>query len=84
MQRAVLAPDLSLSRIVHGMWRLADDPDRVAVAIAWLMAHPAWIAPVMGTNTLSRIAALSDACKVSLSREDWFDLYTEATGAEVP
>lgn len=58
--------------------------DASAVAVAWLMAHPAWIAPVMGTNALSRIACLADACKVSLSREDWFELYTEATGAEVP
>jgi predicted oxidoreductase len=58
--------------------------DAAAVAIAWLMAHPAWIAPVMGTNTLARIATLADACKVTLSREDWYMLYTEATGAEVP
>jgi predicted oxidoreductase len=58
--------------------------DASAVAIAWLMAHPAWIAPVMGTNSLSRIARLGDACEVSLSREDWFDLYTDAMGTEVP
>lgn len=60
------------------------DVDAAAVAVAWLMAHPAWVAPVMGTNSLERIATLSDACKVTMSRQDWFELYTEATGAEVP
>ena len=58
--------------------------DAVAVAVAWLMHHPAWIAPVMGTNSLDRIATLADACKVELTREDWFELYTEANGEEVP
>ena len=27
MERALLTPDLSLSRLVYGMWRLGDDPD---------------------------------------------------------
>jgi predicted oxidoreductase len=60
------------------------DVDAAAVAVAWLMHHPSWIAPVMGTNSLSRIATLADACKVQLDRQDWFALYTEATGQEVP
>lgn len=58
--------------------------DAAAVAVAWLMHHPAWIAPVMGTNSLERIVTLADACKVDLTREDWFELYAEATGDEVP
>ena len=58
--------------------------DAAAVAVAWLMHHPAWIAPVMGTNSLDRIATLADACKVELTREDWFELYSEAIGDEVP
>lgn len=55
-----------------------------AVAVAWLLAHPARIMPVMGTNTPKRIAALSDACKVTLDRESWFEIYTAALGEEVP
>lgn len=54
-----------------------------AVAIAWLLAHPARILPVMGTNNLNRIKTLSDAMKVSLERQDWFEIYTAARGAEV-
>jgi predicted oxidoreductase len=58
--------------------------DRAAVAVAFLLAHPARILPVLGTNTLSRIRTLSDAAGVVLSREDWFRLYTLAQGREVP
>ncbi|SFE38548.1 aldo/keto reductase [Roseivivax sediminis] len=55
-----------------------------AVAVAWLLAHPARILPVMGTNTLSRIARLGEAEALSLDRETWFELYTLALGREVP
>ena len=55
-----------------------------AVAIAWLLKHPTTILPVLGTNSLSRIATLSDATRVKLDRETWFELYTLACGHEVP
>ena len=55
-----------------------------AVAIAWLLAHPARILPVLGTNSLERIARIADATRVTLSREDWFELWTAAAGQEVP
>ncbi len=54
-----------------------------AVAVAWLLRHPANILPVMGTNNLNRIKGLSDAVKVDLSRVDWFEIYTAALGHEV-
>ena len=59
------------------------DVDAAAVAVAWLLAHPAGILPVMGTNTLSRIATLSDALKVAMDRQTWFTLYEAALGHEV-
>ena len=57
--------------------------DTAAVAVAWLLAHPAGILPVMGTNTLDRIARFSDALRVNMTRETWFRLYTAALGREV-
>ena len=50
--------------------------DMAAVAVAWILAHPAKICPVMGTNNLDRIAKISDAMKVKMDRETWFELYT--------
>lgn len=58
--------------------------DTAAVAVAWLLKHPAKILPVMGTNNLSRIATISDAEKVEMDRQTWFELYTLANGREVP
>ena len=57
--------------------------DRAAVAVAFLLAHPAGILPVLGTNNLLRIATISDALKVRLDRQDWFELYEAALGREV-
>lgn len=54
-----------------------------AVAVAFLLRHPARIAPVMGTNNIRRISALSDSLKVKLDRQAWFEIYTAALGREV-
>ncbi len=55
-----------------------------AVAVAWLLAHPAGILPILGTNNLGRMAKLSDCLKVKLDRETWYELWTLAAGQEVP
>ena len=66
--------------------RMADAQgvDPAAVAVAWLMRHPARILPVLGTNDPGRIARIGDAARVALDRQDWFELYTHALGHEVP
>lgn len=66
--------------------RIANDTgtDAAAVATAWLLAHPSGILPVMGTNNINRIKKLSDATKVPMERETWFELYSAAVGHEVP
>lgn len=61
----------------------AQGVDASAVAVAWLLAHPSIIMPVLGTNSIDRIKALSDATKVDLDRQTWFEIYTSALGREV-
>jgi len=63
---------------------LAHDVGPDAVAVAWLLRHPALVMPVMGTNSLRRIKALGDALKVTIDRQTWFEIYTAALGHEVP
>ncbi|MBR7890187.1 aldo/keto reductase [Marinomonas sp. A79] len=53
-------------------------------AVAWLLAHPANILPVVGTNHPERIKTLSDAMDIQIDRETWFELLTAAAGHEVP
>ena len=61
----------------------ANNVDVAAVAVAWLIAHPARILPVMGTNDPARIARLADAFSVAIDRETWFELYGAALGRDV-
>ena len=62
----------------------AQGVDETAVAIAWLLHHPARIIPVLGTNEPARIARMQDALRVTLDRQTWFELYSLANGANVP
>lgn len=79
----------SLMTDTSGLGSVMDDiasqnsVDRAAVAIAFLLAHPAKILPVLGTNNLDRIARISDALKIKLDRQSWFQLYQAALGQEV-
>ena len=58
--------------------------DPAAVAIAFLLRHPAKVLPVAGTNHLDRIRQISTAFTVELDRPTWFWLYEAALGNEVP
>lgn len=57
--------------------------DRAALAVGWLLSHPARVLPVLGTNSLPRIARLADALRAVPGRVDWFRLYQAALGREV-
>lgn len=54
-----------------------------AVALAWLLRHPAGIQPIVGTTNLARLADCAAACGAALSREDWYALY-RAAGKSLP
>lgn len=56
---------------------------KTAVAIAWILRHPAKIQAVVGTMNLSHMADVCDACKVELSHQDWYKLYL-ASGKYLP
>jgi len=55
-----------------------------AIALAWLLKHPAKIVPVLGTTRPERLAACAKALDVSLSREEWYRLFETARGKPMP
>jgi predicted oxidoreductase len=57
---------------------------REAVAIAWLLRHPAGIQPILGSTKSERVLAACQADQVVLSREEWYSLFTTARGGPVP
>lgn len=79
---SLMTADNEIGRVMDEVAK-DNNVDRSAVAIAWILAHPAKIIPVMGTNNISRISNISDALKVKMDRITWFKLYTAALGHEV-
>ena len=57
---------------------------RAAATYSWIMAHPARVIPIVGTQNTARIAELADAFKVSWSRQDWYDVLVAARGERLP
>ena len=58
------------------------EPD--AIALAWLLRHPAGIQPIIGTTKPGRIAAACEADKIEISRYEWYALLQASRGKEVP
>jgi predicted oxidoreductase len=55
-----------------------------AIALAWLLRHPAKIQPIIGTTNHARLIASCAADAVTLSREEWYGLLAAARGKPVP
>ena len=57
---------------------------RGAVALAWLLRHPAGIVPIVGSTQPERIRELAAATELQLSREQWYALLTSALKEDLP
>jgi predicted oxidoreductase len=57
---------------------------REAIALAWLLRHPAGIQPIIGTTNLQRLQASCAADAVELSREEWYGLLVSGQGFPMP
>jgi len=53
------------------------------ILIAFLLAHPSKIIPVVGTTKIERLLQAKEASNVNLEREDWFKLYIASLGEDV-
>ena len=58
--------------------------DRAAVAMAFVLAHPAKPVALVGSINLERIAAATDALNVTLNRADAYRLMQAAMGESLP
>ena len=56
---------------------------KTAVAIAWILRHPAKMQAIIGSMNVSHIKDACDAVKVNLSHHDWYALYL-ASGKFLP
>ena len=49
-----------------------------AIAVAWILRHPARIQTIVGTTNQQRLTDICKASEVKLSREEWYALYMAA------
>lgn len=60
-----------------------DGVSKTAIAIAWILRHPAKMQAIIGTMNPTHIRDICDATKVELSHHDWYALYL-ASGKFLP
>jgi predicted oxidoreductase len=62
----------------------AQGVSRSVAAYSWLMAHPAGIIPIIGSQQAERIAEGAAALKVRWTRQDWYAVLVAARGEPLP
>lgn len=54
-----------------------------AIAVAWILRHPANMQVLLGSMTPSRLSHMIEGADVELTKQEWYDLYT-AAGNDLP
>ena len=62
----------------------AQGVSRTACAYSWLMAHPAGIIPIIGSQNPERIAESAQALNVRWNRTNWYAVLVAARGERLP
>jgi predicted oxidoreductase len=73
----------------YGSWCFAGSALRetrggLALALAFLLAHPTCVIPILGRRRIARIGRSTDAPQVYLPRGDWEAVPAAAQGAPHP
>jgi len=71
-----------LNRVINEIGEKYGIPN-TAVVIAWMLRHPAGIMPLCGTSSEARIKDLAKGGDVTLTREEWYNIY-KAAGNVLP
>jgi predicted oxidoreductase len=54
------------------------------ILLSWVLKHPSNVIPIAGTVNVARIQSLMKAVELDLEQEDWFAIWAESLGHEVP
>lgn len=83
----LVAPESERDRAVAAeLDRIAGDAgvSRAVAAYGWLMAYPAGIVPIIGSQSPERIAEGAEALTMRWTREDWYAVLVAARGERLP
>ena len=72
--------------LIEVLDRLAEreSTDRIAVALAFVLAHPSEPVAILGTTKPERLRAATAALQVSLDRNDCYDIIEASEGVPLP
>jgi predicted oxidoreductase len=78
--------DERTTRVVAVLEELAADHgvSRVAIACAWVMAHPSRPVPLIGAQSPGHLRDIARATSVVLSRRDWYRVLEAERGVRMP
>ncbi|KZL90528.1 aldo/keto reductase [Clostridium magnum] len=73
------------SELNQAMGRIAAEKgvSKSAIAVAWILRHPAKMQTIVGTTNKERLKDICTASRVELSREEWYEIY-RAAGNKLP
>jgi predicted oxidoreductase len=71
-----------LNRVIDAM-AAAKGVANTAIAIAWLLRHPAKMQPIVGTTNADRLKDICKASDITLTRQEWYEIYL-AAGNKLP
>ncbi|WP_017727617.1 aldo/keto reductase [Halalkalibacterium ligniniphilum] len=54
-----------------------------SILYAWLLHHPVRVMPIIGSGKLERIQKAVEATEISLTREQWFEIWISSLGHDV-
>lgn len=83
----LLAPQTDREKAVAAALDSVADSQNVSrevAAYSWLMAHPAGIVPIVGSQRAERIGEAVRALSVRWTRAEWYDVLVAARGAPLP
>ncbi len=69
---------------VLGELAQAQGVSKEAIALAWLLKHPARMQVIIGTTRPERIKAACEADRVELTRDEWYRLFIAGRGDPLP
>lgn len=54
------------------------------LALAWLLNHPAYIMPILGSGNIERVRNIVNALKITFTEEEWIKVYVASQGFDIP
>jgi predicted oxidoreductase len=85
--RLLKAKDARAHRVRRALGEVGKDLGGATVeqvALAWILAHPARIIPVLGTTNRERVRSSAAAAGLTLSRDQWFFILEASAGEPAP